>query len=308
MADNITLTSSEPDVSALKATLRTQQTLLQKLYNELDAEREASASAASEALSVILRLQGEKAALKLEADQYKRLSEEKMSHAEESFAIIEDIIYQKEMEISALDCQVQEYRHKLLSMDCLNFAEQEYKIQETGCDRSDYNSTDSYLEQIRKLDVQVNLLQNVEYPCSQRVHDVFEVPQIDKDSSSTGKNKDDIVHPEVVEEPGDWLKKVLKSKELCETSYDTSIECRLSLVGAEASVSECRVNGISEIIEVERPVENTSRDGELKLLNEIKEQINSLHEEIRGLKVKKVLKRDEPSLCDLSEAMLYFWL
>ncbi|XP_051148343.1 probable myosin-binding protein 6 [Andrographis paniculata] len=116
--DNMVM--SESDISALKETLCAQQQLLQKLYNELDAERESSATAASEALSLILRLQGEKAAIKLEAEQYKRLSEEKIWHAEESLAIIEDIIYSKEMEVAALDHQVQAYRCKLLSIGCLD--------------------------------------------------------------------------------------------------------------------------------------------------------------------------------------------
>ncbi|KAH6819241.1 hypothetical protein C2S51_002844 [Perilla frutescens var. frutescens] len=118
MAD--TLMSESADVCALKEALCAQQQLLQKLYNELDAEREASATATNEALAVILRLQGEKAAVKMEAEQYKRLSEQKICHAEESLAIIEDVIYQKEMEVAALDYQVQAYRYKLLSMGCVD--------------------------------------------------------------------------------------------------------------------------------------------------------------------------------------------
>lgn len=106
------------EIPALKEALFAQQQLLQKLYNELDEEREASASAASEALSMILRLQGEKAAVKMEANQYKRLAEEKMCHAEEALAIFEDLIYQKEMEIASLEYQVQAYRYKLLSLGC----------------------------------------------------------------------------------------------------------------------------------------------------------------------------------------------
>ncbi|XP_058207010.1 uncharacterized protein LOC131320346 [Rhododendron vialii] len=106
------------EIPALKEALFAQQQLLQKLYNELDVEREASASAASEALSMILRLQGEKAAVKMEANQYKRLAEEKMCHAEEALAIFEDLIYQKEMEIASLEYQVQAYRYKLLSLGC----------------------------------------------------------------------------------------------------------------------------------------------------------------------------------------------
>lgn len=103
---------------SLRETLQAQQKLLQKLYNELEVEREASSTAASEALSMILRLQGEKAAVKMEAEQYKRLVEEKMCHAEESLSIFEDLIYQKEMEVASLDYQVQAYRYKLISMGC----------------------------------------------------------------------------------------------------------------------------------------------------------------------------------------------
>nr|XP_043622293.1 uncharacterized protein LOC122593903 [Erigeron canadensis] len=100
----------------LKEALCAQQQLLQKLYNELEVERESSATAASEALAMILRLQGEKAAVKMESEQYKRLSEEKMYHAEESMEIFEDLIHQKEMEIANLDYQVQAYRYKLSSL------------------------------------------------------------------------------------------------------------------------------------------------------------------------------------------------
>ncbi|XWS73122.1 hypothetical protein CRYUN_Cryun02cG0098200 [Craigia yunnanensis] len=108
----------ETDITVLKETLRSQQQLLQKLYAELDVEREASATATNEALSMILRLQGEKAAVKMEASQYKRLAEEKIGHTEESLAIFEDLMYQKEMEISSLEYQIQAYKYKLLSLGC----------------------------------------------------------------------------------------------------------------------------------------------------------------------------------------------
>lgn len=112
------LRMSETSILGLKEALASQQLLLQKLYNELDKEREASSTAASEALSMILRLQGEKAAVKMEAEHYKRLAEEKMCYAEESIQIFEDIMYQKEMEIASLDYQVQAFRYKLLSLGC----------------------------------------------------------------------------------------------------------------------------------------------------------------------------------------------
>ncbi|CAB4288887.1 unnamed protein product [Prunus armeniaca] len=101
----------ETDITALTEALYAQQQLLQKLYSELDQEREASSTAADEALSMILRLQGEKSAMKMEASQYKRLAEEKICHAEEALAIFEDLIYQKEMEIASLEFQLQAYRN-----------------------------------------------------------------------------------------------------------------------------------------------------------------------------------------------------
>ncbi|PON99345.1 Zein-binding domain containing protein [Trema orientale] len=131
MAEGSTFSGmSEADIIALKETLQAQQQLLQKLYAELDQEREASASAASEALSMILRLQGEKAAVKMEASQYKRLAEEKICHAEESLAMFEDLIYQKEMEIASLEFQVQAYKCKLLSLGCNDLVGGESKFPE----------------------------------------------------------------------------------------------------------------------------------------------------------------------------------
>lgn len=106
------------DQTVIKETLRAQQQLLEKLYAELDEEREASATATSEALDMILRLQGEKAVVKMEASHYKRLAEEKIGHAEASLEAFEELMYQKEMLIASLEFQVQAYRHKLMSLGC----------------------------------------------------------------------------------------------------------------------------------------------------------------------------------------------
>ncbi|CAN0838288.1 Myosin-binding protein 7 [Linum grandiflorum] len=106
----------ETDAITLKEALQAQQQILQKLYRELDDEREAAATAASEAMSMILRLQGEKAALKMEANQYMRMAEEKMTHAEETLDLCDDLMYQKEMEIASLEFQVQSYKNMLVGM------------------------------------------------------------------------------------------------------------------------------------------------------------------------------------------------
>lgn len=104
------------ETTDLKIALYERKEVVERLQDELNAEREASATSASEAMSMILRLQGEKAELAMEAGQYKRMVEEQMSHAEMSFALLEDVIYQKEIEVTALAYQVEVYRSQLLSL------------------------------------------------------------------------------------------------------------------------------------------------------------------------------------------------
>ncbi|RZB91245.1 Myosin-binding protein 7 isoform A [Glycine soja] len=112
------ISRSKSDVTAMRDTLLAQQQLLEKLYAELDEEREASATATSEALDMILRLQGEIAVVKMEARHYKRVAEEKIGHAEASLEAFEELMYQKEMQIASLEFQVKAYRHKLMSLGC----------------------------------------------------------------------------------------------------------------------------------------------------------------------------------------------
>ncbi|CAH2077423.1 unnamed protein product, partial [Thlaspi arvense] len=100
----------------LRIALYERKEVVERLQDELNAEREASSTSANEAMSMILRLQGEKAELAMEAAQYKRMVEEEMSHAEMSFALLEDFIYQKEIETTALERQVEAYRSQLLSL------------------------------------------------------------------------------------------------------------------------------------------------------------------------------------------------
>ncbi|XP_057822697.1 uncharacterized protein LOC131035085 isoform X1 [Cryptomeria japonica] len=106
----------EKEAHTLREALRGQHYALQDLYTELEEERNASSTAANEALSMILRLQDEKAAVRLEANQYKRMAEEKIAHDQESLAFFEEIIYRKDKEIDALEYEIQAYRHRLLSI------------------------------------------------------------------------------------------------------------------------------------------------------------------------------------------------
>lgn len=115
---------SNPDVArvdignecaALREMVNSQQETIQDLSIELDEERNAASSAANEAMSMILRLQSEKAEVQMEARQFKRFSEEKMAHDQEEIMALEDCLYKREQTIEALTCEVHAYKHRMMS-------------------------------------------------------------------------------------------------------------------------------------------------------------------------------------------------
>ena len=108
-----TMSLGNRNIGFLKETLNEQQELLQKLYNELDVERESSATAADETLTMILRLQAEKSAMEMEASQYKRIAEEKICHTQEILETFQEAIYNKEIQIASLEFQVQTYSFRV---------------------------------------------------------------------------------------------------------------------------------------------------------------------------------------------------
>ncbi|CAD5182195.1 unnamed protein product, partial [Musa acuminata subsp. malaccensis] len=103
------------EAAALREVLISHQQSVQKLLTELEEERSAAASAATEAMSMILRLQREKAEAQMEARQFKRLADEKMTHDQQEIASLEDLLFKREQAVQALSCEVQAYRHRLLS-------------------------------------------------------------------------------------------------------------------------------------------------------------------------------------------------
>ncbi|KAJ4840093.1 hypothetical protein Tsubulata_009912 [Turnera subulata] len=105
----------ENECAALRETLSSQQQTIQDLFAELDEERNASSSAANEAMSMILRLQREKAEIQMEARQFKRFAEEKMGHDQQELSALEDLLYKREQTIQSLTCEVQAYKHRMMS-------------------------------------------------------------------------------------------------------------------------------------------------------------------------------------------------
>ncbi|XP_043698122.1 myosin-binding protein 7-like [Telopea speciosissima] len=122
----------ENECTALRETLSSQQQTIQELYTELDEERNASSSAANEAMSMILRLQREKAEIQMEARQFKRFAEEKMAHDQQQLLALEDLLYKRDQAIQALTCEIQSYKHRMLSFG-LTEAEVEGKKSDQTC-------------------------------------------------------------------------------------------------------------------------------------------------------------------------------
>ncbi|XP_073052494.1 myosin-binding protein 7-like isoform X2 [Primulina eburnea] len=100
---------------ALREMVSSQQVTIQNLISELEEERNASSSAANEAMSMILRLQREKAEIQMEAKQFKRYAEEKMAHDQQEMLALEDLLYKRELAIHSLTCEVQAYKHRMMS-------------------------------------------------------------------------------------------------------------------------------------------------------------------------------------------------
>ncbi|KAL8456487.1 hypothetical protein ACS0TY_034630 [Phlomoides rotata] len=80
------------------------------LYIELEKERSAAATAADEAMAMILRLQEEKASIEIEARQYQRILEEKSVYDAEEMSILKEILVRREMEKHFLEKEVEAYR------------------------------------------------------------------------------------------------------------------------------------------------------------------------------------------------------
>ncbi|OWM79012.1 hypothetical protein CDL15_Pgr003183 [Punica granatum] len=113
--DSIARVQVENEIVALREMVSSQQQAIQDLLSELEEERNASSTAANEAMSMILRLQREKAEVQMEARQFKRFAEEKMGHDQQEIMALEEVLYKREQAIQSLTCEVQAYKHRMMS-------------------------------------------------------------------------------------------------------------------------------------------------------------------------------------------------
>jgi hypothetical protein len=83
---------NEDEIKKLKNIVKIESKALASLYYDLEAERSASAMAAKETMAMITRLQEEKAIIQLEAQQYKRMAEERTFHDKKIIDKLKEII------------------------------------------------------------------------------------------------------------------------------------------------------------------------------------------------------------------------
>ncbi|KAM0874067.1 hypothetical protein ACQ4PT_037663 [Festuca glaucescens] len=102
----------EISLEILKQQCEVNKKNLRILYKELEAERSASAVAASEAMAMINRLQVEKAAMHMEAMQYLRMMEEQADHDQEAIEKLNDLLTEREKEMLDLEAELENYESR----------------------------------------------------------------------------------------------------------------------------------------------------------------------------------------------------
>lgn len=101
---------SEADlVACLKRQVTLDRRSMMALYMELDEERSASAVAANNAMAMITRLQEEKAAVQMEALQYKRMMEEQAEYDQEAMKRMKSMLVKREEEITVMGYELEEH-------------------------------------------------------------------------------------------------------------------------------------------------------------------------------------------------------
>lgn len=104
------------EVARLREVVRSDCDTISTLHLELEEERNASASATNETMAMIARLQEEKAAIQMEARQYKRMAEEKALYDQEAMDMLKEVIAKREEE---LQLEYEDNKHSYTSFSCV---------------------------------------------------------------------------------------------------------------------------------------------------------------------------------------------
>ncbi|CAN6381540.1 unnamed protein product [Urochloa humidicola] len=102
--------------AALREALAAQRRRAADLLAELEAERGAAEGAASEAMSMILRLQRDKSEAMMEARQYRRYAEERFAHDAAEREALRDALERRDDAVRALDARLRACQARLLHL------------------------------------------------------------------------------------------------------------------------------------------------------------------------------------------------
>lgn len=106
----VSIFHEENRIRFLERALEHEREARDALCIELEKERNAAASAADEAMAMILRLQEEKASIEMDARQYQRLIEEKSAFEAEEMNILMEILMRTEREKHFLEKELEVHR------------------------------------------------------------------------------------------------------------------------------------------------------------------------------------------------------
>lgn len=101
------------DVMSLRKLVKFERQRFHAACAEIEKERSAASSAAEEAMAMILRLQSEKSAVEIQANQFRRMVEQKQEYDQEVIESLRWTVRQLEYQKSVMEEQVLVYREKL---------------------------------------------------------------------------------------------------------------------------------------------------------------------------------------------------
>lgn len=101
------------DVMTLRRLVKIQRKKANAACAELEEERTAASSSAEEAMAMILRLQSEKSSAEIQANQFRRMAEQKLEYDQEVIESLQWTITQHESQRNLLAEQLGVYREEL---------------------------------------------------------------------------------------------------------------------------------------------------------------------------------------------------
>ncbi|XP_019441928.1 PREDICTED: myosin-binding protein 3-like isoform X2 [Lupinus angustifolius] len=147
----------ESIVDRLKRQIEHDKKYVDSLQKELEEERNASAIAANEAMSMITRLQEEKAALQMETLQYLRMMEEQAEYDNDELDKVNDLLTEKEKEIQDLEAELEFYRLNLTDDHAV------HNMPEESCDSKGGSVTEKNVGAHNSTDT-LNIVSDLKFP------------------------------------------------------------------------------------------------------------------------------------------------